>query len=52
MCVVDNVTLTHHQPYSHQLVSGAKALVKVGPCDDQGESGVDGGEMLDECSGK
>ncbi|XP_037532503.1 uncharacterized protein LOC119409672 [Nematolebias whitei] len=36
----------------NQFASGAKELVKVGPCDGHGESGVDSGEVFDECSGK
>uniref|UniRef100_A0A1A7WFD6 Si:ch211-175f12.2 n=3 Tax=Nothobranchiidae TaxID=405002 RepID=A0A1A7WFD6_9TELE len=35
----------------NQLASDAKVLVTVGPCDGQGESGVDNGDVSDESSG-
>lgn len=49
-CVYD--LINDSLPPSPQLSCEAGVLVKAVGCDDQGESGVDNGEMLEECSSK
>ncbi|CAN9513825.1 unnamed protein product [Ophioblennius macclurei] len=40
-----------HEALCNQLISEAGLIVKVGSYDDQGETGVDNGEVFDDCSG-